>query len=173
MQKIQLEATAAVIGITDYQGKTISVINADCERALSQYPEAIGLWYPWSVTVDSRKICPTGWHVATNQDWQKLISFLGGENIAGGKLKVAGISLWNPPNSNATNLSGFAALPGGKISPTSTFKGLGPDGFWWSSTEVNVRVANQINLNYMSAGVYFVVEDKRSLASVRCVKDNQ
>ena len=63
-------------------------------------------------------ICPAGWHLPTDAEWTILTTFLGGESIAGGKMKTtgtieAGTGLWYAPNTGATNSSGFSALPGG------------------------------------------------------------
>ncbi len=68
--------------------------------------------------MSGQKLCPTGWHVPNDTDWETLITFLGGNNVAGGKLKQTGTDLWNGPNTGATNESGFNAIPGGVRSGT-------------------------------------------------------
>ena len=72
-----------------------------------------GKLYNWYAVNDSRNICPTGWHVATYGDWLDTGDHLGGEAVAGCKLKETGIGHWNAPNAGATNQTGFTALPGG------------------------------------------------------------
>ena len=63
-----------------------------------------------------KNVCPTGWHVPSNAEWITLTSYLGGESVAGGKLKETGTMHWLTPNSGATNESGFTALAGGRRS---------------------------------------------------------
>jgi len=80
---------------------------------------------------DSRNLCPTGWHVPSDDEWTTLTTYLGGEGVAGGKMKAA--ILWNSPNTGATNTSGFSALPGGYRNSGDYF--YAGWGLWWSSTE--------------------------------------
>ena len=84
---------------------------------------------------DDRELCPTGWWVPTDNDWSILIDFLGGTQVAGGKIKLTGTDYWEEPNKGATNESGFNALPGGFRSEHGGFYPLGNTGMWWSSTE--------------------------------------
>ena len=66
----------------------------------------------------TRGICPEGWHMPTKKEWQNLLDYLGGSQIAGGKLKETGTVHWKPPNTAATNETGFKALPGGYVEGT-------------------------------------------------------
>ncbi len=84
-------------------------------------------------TVRTGKLCPTGWHVATDAEWTELTDYLGGKSVAGGKLKEAGTVHWDSPNTGATNETGFTALPGGYRDHQGTFKGIGYLGGWWSA----------------------------------------
>ena len=95
-----------------------------------------GAMYNWYV-VNTDKLCPEGWHVPTDAEWTTLTNFLGGESIAGGKLKAAGTTYWNGPNTGATNEVGFTALPGGF--GDSQFPQIGNLGYWWTSTEGPMR----------------------------------
>ena len=71
-------------------------------------------WYAVSKTSNGNKnVCPTGWHVPTDAEWTVLIDYLGGETVAGSKMKEVGTTSWNIPNTDATNTSLFSALPGG------------------------------------------------------------
>jgi len=76
------------------------------------YRNSYGALYNW-YAVNTGKLAPTGWHVPTEAEWNTLIAYLGGESVAGGKLKEAGTSHWSSPNTGATNEVGFSALPGG------------------------------------------------------------
>ena len=89
--------------------------------------------------VNTGKLCPIGWHVPTNDEWTILTTYLGGVNAAGNKLRETGTAHWIEPNADATNESGFTALPGGDrgthggFSTLNGFSGLGGHGSWWSS----------------------------------------
>jgi uncharacterized protein (TIGR02145 family) len=72
-----------------------------------------GNLYNLYAVIDDKKLCPNGWHVPTDTEWTTLTEYLGGEIIAGGKMKTVGTAYWNDPNTGATNESGFSAVPGG------------------------------------------------------------
>ena len=72
-----------------------------------------GALYNWNAVMDDRNLAPVGWHIPTDEEWTTLSTTLGGESVAGGKLKEAGFSHWNAPNTGATNESGFTVLPNG------------------------------------------------------------
>jgi len=133
-----------------------------------------GRLYNWAAIVDARRITPVGWHVATDAEWTTLINYLGGESMAAGKLKEAGIANWLAPNAGSTNESGFTALAGGERDPFGGFDSLGDTGYWWSTTE-NTNVApSEVWFRYMSYRnnkVYHFYDDKRYGFSVRCMKD--
>ena len=131
-----------------------------------------GKLYNWYAVNDSRKIAPEGWHVATNEDWNVLINFLGGNSIAGGKLKEEGTSHWESPNTGATNIVGFTALPGGCLeSQVGTWCMDGFNGGWWTNTDFNAENAWYIFLEYDSESVKNFYYNKKNGYSVRCVKD--
>jgi uncharacterized protein (TIGR02145 family) len=129
------------------------------------------LYTYWAVT-DSRKICPIGWHVPSDEEWTTLLIFLGGESVAGGKLKETGTAHWTTPNTGATNESGFTALPSGFFSYTGEFWNLHFDGDWWSSTENSATTAYCLYITYYHSNVNRNYTDKRNGFSVRCLKDN-
>ena len=83
----------------------------------------------------AKTVCPKGWYLPNDADWETLITYLGGEDVAGGKLKETGTTHWTSPNTGATNESGFTALPGGGRGYDGTFDDIGGQGYWWSSTE--------------------------------------
>jgi len=73
-----------------------------------------GALYNWyTVSNGIKNVCPTGWHIPTDDEWGNLVSFLGGSDNAMGKMKQSGLANWTMPNTAATNDSGFAGLPGG------------------------------------------------------------
>jgi uncharacterized protein (TIGR02145 family) len=96
--------------------------------------ETYGSLYNW-YTVETRKLCPDGWHVPKDEEWTELIDNLGGPNVAGGKLKEAGTSHWIEPNIGATNSSGWTALPGGYRRFNGEFEFKWIVGAWWSFNE--------------------------------------
>jgi uncharacterized protein (TIGR02145 family) len=138
------------------------------------YGNTYGALYNW-YTVNTGKLAPTGWHVARDSEWSVLTTYLGGESVAGGKLKEAGTAHWLSPNTGATNETGFTALPGGVRDDKGTFSHIGSYGFWWSSTARDAASAwarfmgwNYADVSHSDNGS----TDYASGYSVRCVKDN-
>ncbi len=130
-----------------------------------------GKLYNWYAVNDSRGLCPTGWHVPGNSEWSTLISYLGGESVAGGKLKSTGIYYWNSPNSNATNVSGFSALPGGYLSGNGNFNYRLSDAVFWSANENFTFNAWYFYLHYYNGNMGSSSNVKQNGYSVRCLKD--
>lgn len=131
----------------------------------SVYDVQYGKLYNWFAVADSRGVCPEGWHVPSDTDWQLLEVNLGmpsaglnqtgwrgsAQNV-GGKMKST--QLWNAPNIGATNESGVTMVPSGTFYSTNNgFYGLGDNGSWWSSTEADVDRAWVRELDYSSEGV--------------------
>jgi len=131
---------------------------------------AYGRLYTWYAVTDNRNICPTGWHVPTDEEWTTLTTYLGGESIAGGKLKEAGTSHWFSENVGATNESGFTALPGG-THKIDTFYNIRDTGFWWSSTEGSATQAYNRFINYYGNYIGRYNSTKQNGSAVRCLKD--
>jgi uncharacterized protein (TIGR02145 family) len=131
-----------------------------------------GHLYNWYAVSDSRNICPTGWHVPSHDEWTALTDYLGGSNIAGGKMKNTGIQYWMTPNTGATNESGFNAIPGG-YRDNASFGMFGIQGYWWSSSEYDTGSATYRYLNNESGSVFGPINDKRDGFSVRCMKNLQ
>ena len=94
-----------------------------------------GVLYNWPAVM-TEGICPTGWHIPSDEEFTQLTDFLGGEGVAGGKMKEAGNEHWimHPPYTGATNSSGFTGLPGGSRY-SGGFDGDGGSGGWWSASE--------------------------------------
>lgn len=131
-----------------------------------------GRLYNWFAVTDSRNLAPAGWHVATDAEWTTLTTYLGNENVAGGKLKETGLLHWNNPNTGASNGSGFTALPGGRREYTDgSFINLGTDGFWWTASAYNPDYSWYRYLHYDVTNIYRANFHKQYGFSVRCVKD--
>lgn len=144
---------------------------------ISQYNNTYGKLYnqyavasTWSETtqeaVQTKELCPTGWHVPNDAEWTILTDYLGGTNVAGGKMKSTGTAYWASPNTDATNESGFSALPGGGRATNGTFDALGNTGVWWSSTLGWSRT-----LYDDQGSVYRYNYNPRFGLSVRCVSN--
>jgi uncharacterized protein (TIGR02145 family) len=109
----------------------------------------------------------------TDAEWTQLTTYLGGESIAGGKLKEIGTTHWNSPNTGATNETGFTALPGGGRGIEGAFDVIGVYGNWWSATEASASSsyswARYMNFNFSRVDRYDPPKDAGF--SVRCVRD--
>ena len=117
-------------------------------------------------------ICPEGWHVPTEADWSILVDTLGGDSIAGGKMKAT--DLWDQPNTGATNESGFTGLPGGgRYIPEGSysFHSLGNFGNWWSASEDNGVYTPSRGLSYIDTWLSGLFSYKICGNSVRCISD--
>jgi len=139
------------------------------------YVETYGRMYTWYAAVDSRNICPIGYKMPTNQDWIDLTVYLGGEDLAGGKMKEVGVSHWSEPNTNASNESGFSALPGGDRVTDGTFTVIGSWGNWWSSSEYDV-FNGWHRATGNSYGTIFLNSSGASKSkgfSIRCLRDSE
>ena len=137
----------------------------------NQYENPYGKLYNWYTVADPRNVCPTGWHVPTDAEYTLLTDYLGGEPVAGGKMKSTGTQYWSSPNTDATNESGFSGLPGGLRDSNGAFNLIGNYGYWWSSTENNTSNAWFRNLNYNFGYVNRNNFFKTNGFSVRCLRD--
>ena len=129
-----------------------------------------GCFYTWYAVTDSRNIAPAGWHVATYDEWVTLREFLGGESLAGGKLKETGTTHWTDPNTAATNESGFTALPGGLREPAGFFYIDAKIGNWWTAS-ANGSKAWHAYADAVTGSLLLLDSPKSVGYSVRCVKD--
>ena len=130
-----------------------------------------GYLYNWYAVVDSKGLCPSGWHVPSDSELTTLTNYLGGESVAGGKMKSTGTTIWNSPNTGATNESGFSALPGGYRDFDGIFLYIRNDAFFWSATEIGSNFAWLRYLNNYSGNVYRYNFNKQNGFSVRCLRD--
>jgi uncharacterized protein (TIGR02145 family) len=140
------------------------------------YDSIFGKLYNWFAVSDSRKLCPTGWHVPSVSDWNYLSEYLGGNSVAGGKMKQIeslkpSESYWKQPNVNASNLSGFAAQPGGYRNAKGIFLDAGSFASFWSSTEPGNGSALEIDLFYRNESLKFGSDSKKNGFSIRCLRN--
>jgi uncharacterized protein (TIGR02145 family) len=122
-------------------------------------------------STDTLNICPTGWHVPTDAEWATLTTELGGESVAGGKMRSTGYAYWNFPNSDATNVSGFSALPGSFRDSDGGFRFIGNYAYFLSTTQSTSNNAWNRNLNTYNGNVGRDNYNKSVGASVRCIRD--
>jgi uncharacterized protein (TIGR02145 family) len=103
----------------------------------SLYENIYGAYYSW-FAVGTGNLCPTGWHVPTDAEWQTLVDYLGGNKRAGSKIKETGTNNWTLSNKDATNTSGLTGIPAGmRDAIDGAFSGQGYFGGWWSATETS------------------------------------
>jgi uncharacterized protein (TIGR02145 family) len=136
--------------------------------------ETYGALYNYYAAADtnSKNVCPIGWHVPSDAEWTVLTDYLGGEDVAGAKMKSIGTAYWqNPNHKHATNESGFSGLPGGSRVNDGAFNYRGGYGDWWSAAELNAKNAWS---RYVGYNVSYVIRSnygKEFGLSVRCVRD--
>ena len=114
-------------------------------------------------------ICPNGWHLPTDGEWTDLTTYLGGESVAGGKMKETGTVHWAPPNTGATNSSEFTGLPGGNRGTGGDFGSLTITNYIWSSTQYDAANTWYRTLHYINTTVFRGTLDKSNGFSVRCL----
>jgi len=135
-----------------------------------------GRLYTWYVTDNAsngnKNVCPTGWHVPTNADWELLKTHIGGDpSLTGGRLKETGTTHWTTPNSGATDEFGFTAVPGGYRFPNGSFTSLGLSNYFWSSTIDDASLGWGQGLHYNDADLLQGGYTYADGVSIRCIKD--
>lgn len=178
------EWSAKNLNVTHYQnGDPIPLVTdsatwdtltsgAYCEyKNSSDNGTVYGKLYNWYAVHDSRGLAPDGWRVASDADWTVLTTYLGGENVAGAKLREEGTSHWLTPNSESTNETGFTALPGGQRGDGGGFGNIKENGFWWTSNEESSDWAWMRYTFYTTTDMYRDYYRKQSGFSVRCIKE--
>lgn len=137
------------------------------------YETNYGLLYNWKV-IYNQNICPTGWHVPSITEWEELSNYLGGKNLAGGKLKEKGTSHWSDPNIVDNVDVFFNALPGGCLRSGQLWY-LNTQANYWTSSHTPFsenQKSNMVVMNFMSNELnFYQYADKEEGASIRCIKD--
>ena len=129
---------------------------------------AFGKLYNW-YAASSSKLAPAGWHVATEVEWNELVTCLGGQAVAGGKMKTT--TFWNTPNTGADNSSGFNALPSGYRNTSGMYSLIGNSAYFWASDERNSTQGEYLLLNNNFATTAQNGATKQFGNPVRCVRD--
>ena len=150
------------ISIVGYEGEDVSVAKQHVSYSI------YGVLYSWKVATE---ICPSGWHLPDTNEWKEMVDYLGGEDVAGGKLKTRGTEYWNDPNRGATNESGFNALPTGYSG-----KDMGEFAEFWYESDLSPNWPKINNVVVLGAHSVSINLDggplnKYSTLPVRCVKD--
>ncbi len=141
--------------------------NCDIYGGLYQWNEMM----QYTTTEGVQGICPDGWHLPTDSAWTFLTDSLGGTNVAGGKMKETGTNHWYSPNTGATNLSGFTALPGSFRNQGGELGNIGTNAFLWSSSyELSIYAWIRLLSNNNDNADRYYTYKTRGL-SVRCLKD--
>jgi uncharacterized protein (TIGR02145 family) len=155
--------------------------NVTDAKATSNYT-TYGVLYNWPAAMAGsatsninpsgvKGVCPNGWHLPSDAEWKELTDYLGGASVAGGKLKETGTTHWNSPNTEATNETGFTALPGGLRDDIGEFYNMGDLGVWWGATESGASTAWHRLMTYYLSNVLRGYDLTELGYSVRCVKD--
>lgn len=146
-------------------------VNAWAPKDSDSLANIYGRLYDWET---AQKVCPAGWHLPSESEWQILIDYLGGYMVAGGKLKVPGTTYWRAPNKGATNESGFNALPAGYRTKKGKFFNFNRNlAYWWTSTPYESNLAMGIYITYGEPIIYkYYLSFTRDMCfTVRCIKD--
>ena len=136
------------------------------------YGAVYGNLYNFYAVANPKNICPSGWHVATYDEWNDLVTYLGGQSVAGSKLKEIGTAHWGTPNTDATNESGFTAFGGGYRKFDGVFYNILDDGYFWHGTETGTDYAWYSVMDPSSGYLNITDNDKKDGMSVRCIKNS-
>ncbi len=129
-------------------------------------------WYVVDSKANSGKnVCPNGWHVPSLEEWSVLIEFLGGEGLAGAKMKEVGMNHWLSTNKQTDNSSLFTALPSVYKDSYNLFSPSGFNCNWWTIDTFSGNYVNSISLNLYSDKVIKDLYLKNNGLSIRCIKD--
>lgn len=149
------------------------------------YIETYGLLYTWAAATGGsvssntnpsnvQGVCPDGWHLPSDSEWDELAYLYGGGILnVGGPLKQTGTKYWNAPNAGATNESGFTALPAAFKEGAASYSSIGNYAYFWTSTEFidDASYAMSRACTFLYASLYHQEKIKNSGFSVRCIKD--
>jgi uncharacterized protein (TIGR02145 family) len=130
--------------------------------------DTYGKLYSWYAIKDPRGLAPEGFHIPSDEEWTVLTTYLGGDQIAGFKMK--GTTGWTN-NGNGNDSSGFNGLPGGYCDADGYFFNITDYGFWWGSSIDFSGIPLNLYLSYFEKKVLKYYTSKNKGLSVRCLKD--
>lgn len=160
-------------GITNNSDWSTATTPGYCWYNNDSWQNPYGILYNW-YAVNTGMLAPDGWHVASDADYATLSTYLGGDAVAGSKLKEADTIHWLSPNTGATNESGFIGLPGGsRTGDDGSFTMIGERGYWWTSTENigDTTLAHHRYLYYNKPWFDYSISNKTFGKSLRLVKN--
>jgi uncharacterized protein (TIGR02145 family) len=172
LKTTRLNDSTAIPNVTENTAWVSSTLMAYCWYNNDASNKATyGALYNW-YAVNNSKLCPKGWRVPSDAEWNTLITNLGGDSsLVGGYLKEAGTVHWAAPNTGADNSSGFMALPGGSRYHTNgLFYYNGKYGWYWSSTAKTTTEAWHVYMNYNTSSIFRKAGSLKDGFSVRCIK---
>ncbi|HRH69186.1 MAG TPA: fibrobacter succinogenes major paralogous domain-containing protein [Flavobacteriales bacterium] len=140
-----------------------------------------GKLYNWAVVSDPRNVCPSGWHVPTDEEWYALENHIdpfiddplatGPRGVYGGNvLKTAGATYWEQPE-NASNAVGFSALPAGTRLLFGDFLTLHEAAHWWTSSMLDATYPCSRTIWAGEGTIERHATDLKGGNSVRCIRD--
>jgi uncharacterized protein (TIGR02145 family) len=136
---------------------------------IKDYVKTHGYLYSWKAAI---KACPDGWRLPSMQDWWYLSNYLGGDDVAGGKLKETGTTSWKSPNTGATNSSGFTALSSGR-SGDKAKEFIGDMTYFWTNVDDDDVTSWCAALYSSRRELSIYPTDKKDGYSVRCLKNTE
>lgn len=145
-----------------------------------------GKLYNGYAVTNSRQLCPTNWHIPSDYEWYLLVVNVDSygltidaagswsSNSVGAELKEMGTTHWLPPNSDATNQTGFTALPSGLVGGDGQYYWIGTFCIFWTSTEYSIDITRVwfIEFSTWGPGIWHYHSSKNNGHSVRCILDN-
>ena len=156
------------------QNLNYETANSYCYNDVLVNCSKYGRLYTWAAAMDGAGVCPEGWHLPTQTEWNTLLCAVSGSAVgvrltAGKMLKfTSGWKNWG----DGTDSFSFSARPAGGRSSDGRFFDDGSDAYFWSATESDVYNAYSINLENHSNGAYLLVASKSDAFSVRCLKSS-
>jgi len=164
------------IGTQTWMAENLSY-NAKNSKCYNNEPancNKYGRLYGWETISENQNICPDGWQLPTNAEWNALVNYAGGEKNAGAKLKAkSGWNNFEKASGNGTDSYGFAALPGGHGSSDGQFSYAGDLGLWWSNNlKAHSEFASNWYINTRGNAKYndFFDAQESFFSSIRCIK---
>lgn len=172
------------VGDQVWMAENLNYGSGHCYEDIPANCETYGQFYYWpDATNDSasndvpsgiRGVCPAGWHLPSDAEWDILVNNLGGVDVAGGKMKA--LNLWDSPNTGADNSSGFNGLPAGlldsnQINHSLNYMSLGRTTTFLTTRKFDADEAYGRSLSYQTARCNSLYMPISRRVSVRCVKD--